>query len=102
MRIVPPIAATSRLSRPCDPSQLVRHHEFHPSKALFARGRAEWIPGQLDREIDRGVWRVASASPSLILRHATAKGDEEETDLWNDILHSMGGRFSNIGDNNKH
>jgi putative transcriptional regulator len=85
--------------------KLVCHQEFHPTKALFARGRAEWIPGQLDREIDRGVWRVASASPSLILRHASAKSSTDvaahgtESGLWNDVLQCMGGKYSNISDN---
>ncbi|GMH63796.1 hypothetical protein TrRE_jg6010 [Triparma retinervis] len=79
--------------------KLVCLREFHPTKALFTRGRAEWIPGQLDREIDRGVWRVASASPSLILRHASAGREQSESGLWNDILTTMGGEYANISDN---
>ena len=33
--------------------KLVRRAEWEPTKAMFARGRAEWIPGQLDREVRR-------------------------------------------------
>ncbi|GMI04022.1 hypothetical protein TrLO_g269 [Triparma laevis f. longispina] len=69
-------------------SQVVKR-EFHGSNALFARGHSLWVPGQLERELDRGVWTVASASSNYILRH-TKKGAEGEEDcLWRDIMQDL-------------
>ena len=45
---------------------------------LFA-GYAEWAPGQLDGEIERGDWYVAPALPSDVLAPA-------RTDVWGDVM----------------
>jgi len=62
------------------------------------KGRVEWFPGQLSREVSKGVWYVASASPDFILRYAGAPQSEEDnlTDLWSDILTCMGGKFRQV------
>lgn len=76
----------------------VRINRFDPSKALFIKGHAAWVPGQLDREISKGVWYIASASSDLMLRYAGAPttGDDNDNDLWSDILTCMGGNFASI------
>mmetsp|Transcript_46301 Transcript_46301/g.68293 ORF Transcript_46301/g.68293 Transcript_46301/m.68293 type:complete len:405 (+) Transcript_46301:304-1518(+) len=77
----------------------VRAKNFHPSESLFVKGHAAWVPGQLSREMSKGVWYVAAASEDFILRYAGAPEDEEDNmdDLWVDILSCMGGDFSEIG-----
>lgn len=45
---------------------------------LFA-GYAEWEPGQLDEEIERGDWYVAPALPSDVIAPAN-------TDLYSDVM----------------
>ena len=45
---------------------------------IFA-GYAEWAPGQLDEEIERGDWFIAPALPSDVVAPAAA-------DLWGDVM----------------
>lgn len=52
--------------------------ELVDSLRLFA-GYAEWQPGQLDEEIERGDWFVAPALPSDVVAPAA-------TDLWGDVM----------------
>lgn len=52
--------------------------ELVDSLRLFA-GYAEWAPGQLDDEIERGDWFVAPALPSDVVAPAAA-------DLWGDVM----------------
>ncbi|STC69189.1 YqgE/AlgH family protein [Corynebacterium pilosum] len=42
-------------------------------------GHAEWAPGQLEEEIERGDWYVAPALPGDVIAPAAA-------DLWGDVL----------------
>ena len=78
----------------------VRRHNFRPDQALFVKGHAAWVPGQLTREISKGVWYPASVSADLILRYAGApiSPDDNQKDLWSDILTAMGGEFKDIAD----
>jgi putative AlgH/UPF0301 family transcriptional regulator len=79
--------------------QEVRINRFDPRKALFIKGHAAWVPGQLDREIEKGVWYIASTSADFLLRYAGApvtKDDEHPNDLWADILTCMGDNFADI------
>lgn len=78
--------------------QEVRRSNMHPSDVLFVKGHAAWVPGQLKREVDKGVWYIAAASPDFILRYAGApiKKDDNAEDLWADILSCMGEKFDNI------
>lgn len=78
--------------------QEVRRSRLHPAQVLFAKGHAAWVPGQLTREIDKGVWYVAAASSDLILRYAGApvSSDDDPSDLWADVLSCMGNRFEKI------
>jgi putative transcriptional regulator len=78
--------------------QEVRRNNMSPNKALFCKGHAAWVPGQLEREISKGVWYICAASPDLILRYAGApieQGDIKD-DLWSDVLTCMGGDYVHI------
>lgn len=78
----------------------VRRHNFHPDQALFVKGHAAWVPGQLSREIAKGVWYPAAVSADFILRYAGAmtRDDDNAEDLWSDILTCMGGRHMEIAE----
>lgn len=76
----------------------VRINRFNPSNALFVKGHAGWVPGQLSREIEKGVWYTASVSSDFILRYAGAPVTTEDNtnDLWADIMSCMGGKYADI------
>jgi len=78
--------------------QEVRRNNLHPTEVLFVKGHAAWVPGQLTREIEKGVWYIAAASADLVLRYAGApvSNDDNQSDLWADILSCMGDKFENI------
>jgi len=78
--------------------QEVRRNNLHPQEVLFVKGHAAWVPGQLTREIEKGVWYIAAASADLILRYAGAPVSEDDNpaDLWADILSCMGDKFEDI------
>lgn len=80
----------------------VRKQNMQPKEALFVKGHAAWIPGQLSREISKGVWYLVSCSNDFILRYAGAPVNEEDnvSDLWADILSCMGGHFADIAHQN--
>jgi len=73
----------------------VRRNTMKPTEVLFVKGHAAWVPGQLSREIEKGVWYVAAASADFILRYAGAPVSEDDnpSDLWADILTCMGGKY---------
>lgn len=78
----------------------VRCGSFDPTHALFVQGHAAWVPGQLSKEIDKGVWYTAAISSDLILRYAgapTIETDPYPNDLWADILTCMGDNYADIG-----
>lgn len=52
--------------------------EFVEGMRLFA-GYAEWAPGQLDGEIERGDWYVTPALPTDVVVPG-------RTDLWGDVM----------------
>jgi putative transcriptional regulator len=76
----------------------VRIDRFDPRNALFIKGHAAWIPGQLDREIKKEVWYIASVSSDFLLRYAGAPTTKEDDtkDLWKDILTCMGGKYVEV------
>jgi len=50
-----------------------------PEHARFFLGLVTWEPGQLDDELDRGLWYVDKADPKLVL--------EKKTDgLWEELV----------------
>lgn len=76
----------------------VRIQRLDPRQALFVQGHAAWVPGQLSKEISKGVWYTAAASTDFVLRYAGAKitDDDNPNDLWADILSCMGGTYADI------
>jgi len=76
----------------------VRLHRFNQGEALFIKGHAAWVPGQLQREMAKGVWYTASCSSDFLLRYAGAPttAEDDANDLWSDILKCMGGEFAQI------
>lgn len=76
----------------------VRINRFDPTHALFVKGHAAWVPGQLKREISKGVWYTAAVSADLVLRYAGAPVTDEDdlNDLWSDILTCMGEPYHQI------
>ena len=76
----------------------VRINRFDPHNALFVKGHAAWVPGQLAREISKGVWYTAAVSSDFILRYAGAPitEDDDPKDLWADILTCLGGKYAEI------
>jgi len=78
--------------------QEVRRNNLHSTEVLFVKGHAAWVPGQLTREIEKGVWYIAAASADLILRYAGAPvaEDDNQSDLWADVLSCMGNKFEDI------
>ena len=76
----------------------VRRHNLSPQKCLFVKGHAAWVPGQLGREIAKGVWYPCAVSADLILRYAGAPVDanDNQEDLWSDILTCLGDDYAKI------
>ena len=69
---------------------------------LFVKGHAAWSDGQLQRELQKGVWYPAAVSRDLILRYAGAPvtDADNQDDLWTDILSCMGGYYGSVADAN--
>jgi putative transcriptional regulator len=60
-----------------------------PEHARFFLGIVTWQPGQLDDEIERGMWFVDQADPKLIL--------EKKTDgLWEELVRRSEARAHSI------
>ena len=60
-----------------------------PEHARFFLGMVTWEPGQLDREIERGMWFVDQADAKLIL--------EKKTDgLWEELVRRSVARAHSI------
>jgi putative transcriptional regulator len=80
----------------------VRLEHFAPEHALFCKGHAAWVPGQLEKEINKGVWYIAAASSDLLLRYAGAPhstiDDPHPNDLWTDIMLCMQGEYAEIAE----
>ena len=72
--------------------------DLDPTQVLFVKGHAAWVPGQLTREIEKGVWYIAAASADLVLRYAGApvSKDDNPSDLWADVMMCMGSKFESI------
>jgi len=53
--------------------------EQTPNEARYYVGYVAWRPGELRREIDRGLWYVLEADPELVFRRDPAR-------LWEELL----------------
>jgi putative transcriptional regulator len=76
----------------------VRMNRFNPKNALFIKGHAAWVGGQLSREIVKNVWYPVAVSSDLILRYAGAPTTDHDNaeDLWSDILTCLGGEYADM------
>jgi len=74
----------------------VEKQSVNQDDVLFVKGHAAWIPSQMEREVSKGVWYIASVSPDFILRYAGAPISQGDNvyDLWADILTCMGGSYA--------
>lgn len=61
-----------------------------PRVRIYA-GRAEWGPGQLEREIDRGSWRVVPFDRSYVF-------SEDPSSLWQRMPRITGSTSASVGD----
>ncbi len=55
--------------------------EKTPNEARYYVGYVGWRPGELKGEIDRGLWSVVDADPTLVFRKDTES-------LWDELLQS--------------
>jgi len=53
--------------------------ETHPNDARYYVGYVGWRPGELQSEIDRGIWAVLSADPDIVFR-------KNMDGLWEEML----------------
>lgn len=74
----------------------IRINRLSHDNVLFVQGHAAWVPGQLSKEIAKGVWYTAAISSDLILRYAGAENTAHVQDLWNGVLNCMGGHYAEI------
>ena len=51
----------------------------------FFAGAVAWGPGELEQQLEQGVWRCAGASRSLVLKHAR----QLEVPLWRELTDLM-------------
>jgi len=79
--------------------QEVRASKFDPTQCLFIKGHAAWVPNQLSREVNKGVWYVAAASTDFVMRYAGAPryiSSLVSNNLWAEILTCMGGQYCDL------
>jgi putative AlgH/UPF0301 family transcriptional regulator len=53
--------------------------EQTPNEARYYVGYVAWRPGELSREVDRGLWYVLDADPELVFRRDPGR-------LWEELL----------------
>jgi len=75
---------------------MVKNPEDHFIK--FYCGYCSWVPGQLEAELDRGYWFLASAAPNIIFNPPLfTEGQievETETEKYFTMLSCMGGEYA--------
>lgn len=54
---------------------------------------AGWAPGQLQAEIDKGVWFTAAASKDMILHPCCLINGQQH---WHTVMQRMGGEFAQL------
>jgi putative transcriptional regulator len=69
--------------------------EITASEVKIMVGMAGWGPGQLQEEVARGVWVVASASKHVVLSASAAGAGQE---LWHATLQLMGGDYAGLSE----
>ena len=67
----------------------IENGEVAVNECRFFCGYAGWAPGQLQAEIDAGVWYTCSACEEVIMKQRSGSA-------VSDVLKMMGGRFLSI------
>ena len=62
-------------------------------RRIFTR-YSGWAPGQLQQEVQAGVWFCAAAGPGLILNTSGREGP----DHWHQVLETMGGDYKGLSE----
>lgn len=52
-----------------------------------------WGPGELEAEVERGLWRPAVASKMALLRVRDRKGPDVAKPMWTDLSEMAGGDY---------
>lgn len=52
-----------------------------------------WGPGELESEVERGLWRPAVASKMALLRVRDRKGPDVAKPMWADLSAKAGGEY---------
>ena len=63
--------------------------ESESDHARFFLGLVVWRPGQLDDELDRGLWYVQEPEAKLVMRRKT-------DDLWEELVRRLEARANTI------
>mmetsp|Transcript_44413 Transcript_44413/g.109031 ORF Transcript_44413/g.109031 Transcript_44413/m.109031 type:complete len:302 (-) Transcript_44413:245-1150(-) len=72
----------------------VKDDKVDPQKLRFFCGYSGWYPGQLQGEVDRGLWFVAASSPDI----ATDQCIKLAVPLWRQVLTLMGGKYRQMAE----
>lgn len=75
---------------------VVREKQYDPQGFKWFGRYCGWAPGQLEKEVDAGVWFTAAASPKVILSRRS--NNEKSCDMWHEILNLMGGDFAKLSE----
>lgn len=77
-------------------TQAVRNGQVEPSSFKWFTKYSGWGPGQLQREVDAGVWFTAAAGAGLVLNQQ--QQDSKGPSMWHQVLELMGGEFKNLSE----
>jgi len=58
-------------------------------------GECSWEPGQLESELQRGMWLVVS-SPEVLAAMTAAQGASGAVDVWDRTLQSLEGKYAEL------
>ena len=75
-----------------DALEKVKGNEIDGESLRFFSGYSGWGPGQLQNEVNLGVWYVAAGSTDLITSHCV----KLKRPLYRQVLEMMGGRYKEI------
>eukprot|EP00904_Undaria_pinnatifida_P013534 jgi/Undpi1/9310/HiC_scaffold_26.g11768.m1 len=52
-----------------------------------------WAPGELEAEMEQGIWRLAAASKMALMRVRDRKGPDTAKPMWTDLSEMAGGEY---------
>lgn len=75
----------------------VRDEREHPSNFKWFCKYSGWAPGQLQREVDAGVWFTAAVGRGVVLQQA-GQGGAAGPAMWHQVLELMGGEYAQLSE----